>query len=895
MKNEAFREDEIVDRACAAIRQEAEGLDMARADAALERVRLRLGVTPDVEPGKVLGCSDIQRLLPAFLAGTLAHDRELLIADHTRTCIACRRALKTLEAGDREAAPAAAAAPSLTSRVPRWAWAAAAAVVLVLGLQFAIVNQFWPGAQGGAVLRVLQGAVIGLADSSNQAYSAGAEVPYGQELLTPRGQTTLIRLADGSTVELRERTRFSVLRRRGGTTLALEGGNVIVEAAKQEEGKHLWVETGDANVQVVGTVFAVNAGTRGSRISVYEGQVHVAQAGRDQRVLRPGQQATTSQRVRHVPLEAEVAWSSRKDQHLALLGGAALLQREMADLPRPEKRFQSALLDRLPAGTIFFAALPNLSQSVDAGLQRLQARLAGDPELASALGDPEDLAKLSRLVESLAGLGNELGDELIATAWVREDRKVIGPVAAAEVANPGRFRALLEAEIAKLREQHPDLPVHIVDDPATVAAAEDALYVWVGPGVMAIACDADALQGIAAALSGASGAFRDGDFHAAVAERYSHGVDGLLAVDLGGILARTGEPASQDKLARLGLSGVRHLLVEQWVEAEHTRRQAVLAFAGQREGIASWLAAPAPMGALGFVSPEATTVMSFVAKEPTLLIQDVLAALTAEERAQWDTDRSKFVAEHGWDPIADLAEPLGGEFVFALDGPLAPEPSWKVVVEVYDPARLQNGLERLVADLDGELRKEGKGTVTIAEAGDGTWVITSSKTDGPQLSAYYRFEEGYLVATPSAALLERSLKYRAAGQGLLQSAKLRNLLPPDAQVNLSALWYSDFSALAGLLGSAAGAAQGQLPPEMKRLVDELGQAAGPTVVFAYGEADSIRVSSSSPKSALSLADFFLLRGMDLASIAKGHSDEGHADEGHADGGEAGHAEAGSAG
>jgi hypothetical protein len=52
---------------------------------------------------------------------------------------------------------------------------------------------------------------------------------------------------------------------------------------------------------------------------------------------------------------------------------------------------------------------------------------------------------------------------------------------------------------------------------------------------------------------------------------------------------------------------------------------------------------------------------------------------------------------------------------------------------------------------------------------------------------------------------------------------------------------------------------------MQRLAAELGQS-GPTVVFAYGEEDSIRVSSSSPRSALGLADLFLLSNGGLGSM-----------------------------
>ncbi len=53
-------------------------------------------------------------------------------------------------------------------------------------------------------------------------------------------------------------------------------------------------------------------------------------------------------------------------------------------------------------------------------------------------------------------------------------------------------------------------------------------------------------------------------------------------------------------------------------------------------------------------------------------------------------------AERGLDIRNDIAAPLGGEFAFAIDGPILPTPSWKMVFEVNDPAHLQQTLERVV-------------------------------------------------------------------------------------------------------------------------------------------------------------------------------------------------------
>jgi len=56
----------------------------------------------------------------------------------------------------------------------------------------------------------------------------------------------------------------------------------------------------------------------------------------------------------------------------------------------------------------------------------------------------------------------------------------------------------------------------------------------------------------------------------------------------------------------------------------------------------------------------------------------------------------------------DFAKPLGGEFAFAVDGPLLPTPSWKMVFEVYDPAHLQQTLERVVEKMNELAARDGK-------------------------------------------------------------------------------------------------------------------------------------------------------------------------------------------
>ena len=133
------------------------------------------------------------------------------------------------------------------------------------------------------------------------------------------------------------------------------------------------------------------------------------------------------------------------------------------------------------------------------------------------------------------------------------------------------------------------------------------------------------------------------------------------------------------------------------------------------------------------------------------------------------------------------------------------------------------------------------------------------------------------MASATVGLVENALSTRATGSGLLQSPRLRALLPPDRQVNLSALWYQDLSSVVGpiagvLKGMGAqmpqdGEAQGAPPPQMEAIAKALGEASGPTVVFAYGEENEIRLSSSSPRNPLGLIDMLLLKGNNLGPLA----------------------------
>jgi ferric-dicitrate binding protein FerR (iron transport regulator) len=128
----------------------------------------------------------------------------------------------------------------------------------------------------------------------------------------------LLTLDDGSRVEMGPMAELSVVRVSNDVRVRLSSGTVLITAAKQKEGHHLYVETKDCLISVVGTVFQVNAEKSGSRISVIEGEVHV-QRGEISQTLIAGQQASTSPELGPLMQEVPVVRPPKQESVAALV------------------------------------------------------------------------------------------------------------------------------------------------------------------------------------------------------------------------------------------------------------------------------------------------------------------------------------------------------------------------------------------------------------------------------------------------------------------------------------------------------------------------------------------------------------------------------------------------
>ncbi len=851
------------------------------------------------------GCREQGHQIPAFLRGELAPARAMLFEDHLRDCLPCRRVVhlaRQERAGRAGSAlhevvdSATGGRGRLASRRPAASWtgwtgrpaessrrpwrsrrlllATAAAVLLVgTGLGLALFRALGSGAAGGPGVRMarvetVDGGLYRVAGPSSLPVGTGDAVHEGERVRTAKGSRAVLRMNDGSRIEMAERAGLALAAGRGGNTIELERGLIIVQAARQRP-HHLYVATADCLVSVTGTIFAVNHGTRGSRVSVIEGEVHV---GPQDLVLHAGGQATTRANVAAVPVREEVAWSRDAARYDALLAELSAAGSAIdAEVVRPATRTSSRLLDLVPAGSLVYVALPNLAASLSQTQQLLEQRLAGSPVLqqwwSQTLGSPANQQLFHNLIQEVADLGRYLGDEVVvaagaataagtpatpATPATPEGTAGSGPpVLLAEVTQEAQLRAALQQEVATVNRRAGKTVLVLLDQlpqPAPAPAAGSAsgtVQVWVGQGVLVASPNASQIAAVAANLQpGAVNGFVASSFHARLAQAYADGAGTLFGADLKQLMAGLAKrhaaapasPASSGLTDAMGLFDLEHFVLERHDgaagaagAAASTETRAALTFSQPRRGIAAWLAAPAPMGSLAFFSGDASLVAAFVVKSPVELLDELLSL-----SPDLASTLAKAEAEQGFDLRADLAAPLGGEIALGLDGPVLPSPAWQLVAEVYDPARLQQTFARAVQQANAGRVAAGKPGVQLQQQEDGGRTYYSITSSQPPLELHYLFVDGYLVAAPTRAQLDRALAQRAAGTTLAASARLRGLLGRDGQVNVSALFYQNLAPLADLAsGVVPGGGQGFFGNPL------LGGGHGPSLLYAYAEADRI--------------------------------------------------------
>jgi hypothetical protein len=877
MKNKEL--DNILDQVTAGIRTEQ--VDEAVVGKATERVWARLSTEnaisakmEAVPADRIEGCADFQTLIPAYLGGKLSEARSLLLVDHTHECIPCRRALK--QARESRGATFAPAVRKQNRKTSNYSlrpvvlrWGIAAALVIGLGLiALPLIQRYVPFGSFDATVSAADGPVYVVADSQTRQLNVGEKIKRGDTIRTAKDAHAVVSLGDGSLIEMKDRSEFSITQTMRGTTVHLDRGSVIVEAAKQKG--NFFVDTGDSLVSVTGTTFAVNAGTKGSRVSVIAGEVHLDLSG-NERVLRAGEQATSNASIATIPVKDEIAWSRNAAKYAQTLDSLAALQKELNTVAKPGVRYSTRLLDMMPQNTVLYAALPNLGATIAESNRIIEERIQQNPALKDWFEKREPRSPgMNQAISAIKDFGEQLGDEIAVGAGMNDQGQPVEPIVLAQLKNPADFRAFFDSEVQKLAGAGKAPHVQWVEDPRKVQPAASAtdgikvdgkqLYVWINGDIL-VASSLDQLQTVAKGLQAGSG-FSGTPFYSRIAGVYREGAGLVIAADLEKIIAHTrgvrriavGEKHEQ-ALNELGVFNLKSFVIDQKDSDGKTHTRAVLSYDQANHGVTSWLAQPGPMGSLDYISPDANLVAGFVVKDSAALVDDLLGVLNMVS-----PDLNKKLADlqndHGLNLRSDFAAHLGGEYAFAIDGPILPTPSWKLVFEVNDPVHLQQAFEHVVEEVNKEMAKEGKSGLgwDKTDVGGRTYYTLRSKDFGVEVN--YVFANGYMIAGPTRALVEQALKFHDSGVTLSHSAKFVAGLPADGNTNFSALVYHNLASLVEPFANRmANTAKNE---EQQKAIAAMASNMQPTLAYAYAFGDRIEFATNTEGGPFGLSPATLL-------------------------------------
>jgi FecR protein len=792
------------------------------------------------------GCGAIRADLPLLRRGELSTARRMIVEDHLRECVSCR----AYAAGAPD--PLATAArwqiqPSMG--VSHWSLArhgwGAAAVLLIAVIGFFIGERYLAGPAGSrGQIESIAGHAYLVSATTESPLKMGDTIEQGQIVRTAGGSHAILRLLDGSRVEMNQRTEFSVSAGFRNTTIHLDQGDIIVQAPHRRAGR-LYVTTPDCTISDKGTIFSIESGTKGSRVGVIEGTVNVAHDGKES-VLHAGESVATTQSVSSVPVSGQIAWSENRQQYMALLDEFSRLGHRLEQIQPPAPRYQSRILALVPHNTVLYLSVPNLGNTFAQGEQMFQDELNRSAVLRawwSHVTTPQQDLMLEQAIGKIETASQYLGDEMVLASSLEGKN---GPVLLAPIKNQ-ELADFLRRQVAAFGGNAKPF-MRVIDEKSLAAVSPSDLVALVRPDTLVVGSAAAALRMNAALAKGPSG-FENTEFGKEVLGVYSRGAQIFVAADLQRMMAHVQE-ASQAKsgsgavqprngvLEALGFADMRYVIATHGSASGQTENRAVLGFAQQRSGIASWLAAPAPMGSLNFVSADAGAVVSVVTKQPAKMFDDVVAMVQAHNETNVSAELQQEEAQLGVDLRNNLAGALGGEVTFALDRPVLPKPSWKLIAEVNEPTVLQQSIAKLIQVAGQHVIVSGKPVVSLEQqqTDDRTFYKITFAQANAVSEIDYTYADGYVVAGPSRAIVMNALSTYANRDSLAASGSFHALLPRDSYANFSALAYWNLGPLVQPLATQFGSNEAAL--------QHLAANAKPAAICAYGGTNTIEVAST---------------------------------------------------
>jgi type IV pilus assembly protein PilA len=608
------------------------------------------------------------------------------------------------------------------------------------------------------------------------------------------------------------------------------------DLVREQPGARIFLRLASAVVLVSLSIFFL-----GTPASAFQTQPRAATPG--QRKSAPNRPSSRTESPAPQAPEADLGWLRDALSNPELMSEVErLMEKLRSGVQYPAARNRSAILPRLPEGTMLYAALPNFGEQAHQALQIFRQELKESPQLQDFLRKNKLDAtepKIEEGVEKFYEFSQFLGDEFVIAGKLKGQDP--SGVLAAEIKKPG-LREFLDKLNATFTSQGDRL--RILDPQQLASAGEtDVAHgpaVLIRPDFMAVSFNVTSLREFSSQVDNHGPRFASSALGQRLAQAYQEGANSIIGLDLHKLIGLIPLTKPQDKviLEKTGFGDVNYLVASYAMSAARLSNESELTFTGPRHGIASWIAAPKPMGGFDFVSTHAALAVDLILKNPPQIFDDLRDLMGETAFASLP----QMEAQLNVNLKRDLLSKLGGEIAFETQpmtlpgapqatsfnqGNVAAKPGpFKVILSVSDPAGLQQTLTKLLATAPVQTGQRQEDGVTF------NTVTLPSQSDPPVEINYFSLD-GYLVIASDRATAREAARAHRSGESLAKSGKLRDALWRQS-LNASIIMYQDAGRMLAPMLS-------QLPPEMNRLL-----AAGggtqfkPSVVSVLADESSFR-------------------------------------------------------
>ncbi len=506
---------------------------------------------------------------------------------------------------------------------------------------------------------------------------------------------------------------------------------------------------------------------------------------------------------------------------------------EQVRLPQP--RSQSRLLPLLPDSTIAYAAIPNYGDAAHQALMAFRNELQTSAVLRN-WWEHGDMAtsgpQIEAAIEQFHQLAEYLGDEVVISATLESGGKP-RPLLVAEVRKSGLKDFLLEVSRQIPSEKKPSL--RILDSNGLATAYErvggEDFTVLVRSDFVAAALDLGTLREFNARVDLGKGKFGSTPFGQRVAQSYADTASMIAAVDLQQILKQMPKETGKNQLAfaRTGFDDAKYLVWKHNGVRGQATSQMELSFNGPRYGVASWLAAPAALGSLSFISAEAIFAGAVLLKDPAQIFDDI-RNLASQSNPKTFAGIDQMERGLKLSLRDDVLGPLAGEIAYEIDIPNEERPDWKLILGLKDPEHLQKTLNALLATAPVNARQfEDDGVL---------YHSLQIPSQQKPTKIEYAFVQGYLIIASGREVLAQAVRLHRNGRSLASSKKFLAALPPGRSSEVSGLFYQAPIAMAAMNLR-------RISPEWAETFAHPGAESEPSVICVYGEDAAIREESRS--------------------------------------------------